>query len=72
MFIACVIHFKGNWDDDLPLIEFAYNNIYHSIIGMTTFDDLYGRRRRSHIVWIEMGEVCLVGPELVHKDMEKV
>ena len=26
---ACVIYFRGNLDDDLPLIEFAYNNKYH-------------------------------------------
>ena len=29
---ACVIDFKGNWDDHLPLIEFSYNNNYHSSI----------------------------------------
>ncbi|WMV32426.1 hypothetical protein MTR67_025811 [Solanum verrucosum] len=33
MLRACVIDFKGNWDDPLPLIEFAYNNNYHSSIG---------------------------------------
>ncbi|WMV59104.1 hypothetical protein MTR67_052489 [Solanum verrucosum] len=31
---ACVIDFKGIWDDHLPLIEFAYNNSYHSSIQM--------------------------------------
>ena len=25
---ACVIDFKGSWDDHLPLIEFSYNNNY--------------------------------------------
>ncbi|WMV50499.1 hypothetical protein MTR67_043884, partial [Solanum verrucosum] len=45
-----VIDFKGNWDDHLPLIEFAYNNSYHSSIGMATFEALYGRRCRSPIV----------------------
>jgi len=29
IFRACVIDFKDNWDDHLPLIEFAYNNSYH-------------------------------------------
>ena len=32
MLIACVINFNGSWDDHLPLIEFAYNNSYHSSI----------------------------------------
>ncbi|XP_069144557.1 uncharacterized protein [Solanum lycopersicum] len=34
MLRACVIYFRGNWDDHLPLIEFSYNNSYHSSIGM--------------------------------------
>ena len=29
---ACLIDFKSIWDDHFSLIEFAYNNIYHSII----------------------------------------
>ena len=32
MLRACVIDFKGNWDDHLSLIEFVYNNSYHSSI----------------------------------------
>ncbi|KAL0458152.1 UNVERIFIED_CONTAM: Transposon Ty3-I Gag-Pol polyprotein [Sesamum latifolium] len=37
MIRACVIEFRGNWDDHLPLIEFAYNNSFHSI-GMTPYE----------------------------------
>ncbi|WMV57916.1 hypothetical protein MTR67_051301 [Solanum verrucosum] len=68
---ACVIDFKGNWDDHLLLIEFAYNNSYHSSIGMAPFETLYGRRCRSPIGWFEVGEVSLIGTELVHEAMEK-
>ena len=32
MLRACIIDFKGSWDDHLPLIEFSYNNSYHSSI----------------------------------------
>ena len=39
----CVIDFKGSWDDHLPLIEFAYNNIYHSNFHMDPYETLYGR-----------------------------
>jgi len=49
MLRACVIDFKGNWDDHLPLIEFSYNNSYHSSIAMAPFEALYGRRCRSPI-----------------------
>ncbi|KAL8124244.1 hypothetical protein AgCh_012039 [Apium graveolens] len=34
MLRVCAIDFKGNWNDHLPLIEFAYNNSYHASIGM--------------------------------------
>ncbi|WMV46562.1 hypothetical protein MTR67_039947 [Solanum verrucosum] len=56
MLRACVIDFKGNWDDHLPLIEFAYNNSYHSSIGMALFEALYGRRCRSPIRWFEVAQ----------------
>ncbi|KAH0738661.1 hypothetical protein KY290_037366 [Solanum tuberosum] len=72
MLRACVIDFKGNWDDHLPLIEFAYNNSYHSSIQMAPYEALYGRRCRSPIGWFEVGEARLIGPDLVHQAMEKV
>ena len=43
MLRACVIDFKGRWDDHLPLIEFAYNNSYHSSIQMAPCEALYVR-----------------------------
>ncbi|WMV09661.1 hypothetical protein MTR67_003046, partial [Solanum verrucosum] len=45
----CVIDFKCNWDDHLPLIEFAYNNSYQSIIQMAPYEALYERGYRSPI-----------------------
>ena len=52
MLRACVIDFKGNWDDYLPLIEFAYNNSFHSSIGMASFEALYGRRCWSPVLLV--------------------
>ena len=72
MLRACVLDFKGNWDDHLPLIEFAYNNSYHSSIKMAPYEALYGRKCRSPIGWFEVGETILFGPDLVHQAMEKV
>ncbi|XP_069144351.1 uncharacterized protein [Solanum lycopersicum] len=54
MLKACEIDFKGSWDEHLPLIEFSYNNSYHSNIGMTPFEALYGRRCRSPVGWFEV------------------
>ena len=69
---ACVLDFKGNWDDHMPLIEFAYNNSYHSSIGMAPFEALYGRRCGSPIDWFEVGETQILGPDLVDQAVEKV
>ncbi|WMV32627.1 hypothetical protein MTR67_026012 [Solanum verrucosum] len=62
----------GNWDDHMPLLEFAYNNSYHSSIDMAPFKALYGRRCRSPIGWFEVGETQILGPDLVHQAIEKV
>lgn len=40
MLRACVIDFKGNWNDHQPLIEFAYSNSYHSSILMALYEAL--------------------------------
>ena len=53
---ACVIDFKGSWVENLPLIEFAYNNSFHSSIRIAPFKALYGRRCRSPIGWYEVVE----------------
>ncbi|RHN51999.1 putative nucleotidyltransferase, Ribonuclease H [Medicago truncatula] len=44
---VCVLEQGGAWDSHLPLIEFTYNNSYHSSIGMAPFEALYGRRCRT-------------------------
>ncbi|KAL0434120.1 UNVERIFIED_CONTAM: Retrovirus-related Pol polyprotein from transposon [Sesamum latifolium] len=67
MMRACVIEFRGNWDDHLPLIEFAYNNSFHSSIGMAPYEALYGRKCRSPICWDIEGLRQLEGPELVQE-----
>ena len=72
MLRACIIDFKGNWDDHLPLIELSYNNIYHSSICMEPFETLYGRICRSPIGWFEIGESSLLCPEIVYEALEKV
>ncbi|KAJ8749740.1 hypothetical protein K2173_012291 [Erythroxylum novogranatense] len=72
MLRACVLDFKGAWDEHLPLVEFAYNNSYHSSIQMAPYEALYGRRCRTPICWDEEGERKLVGPELIQMTMDKI
>nr|GEW26719.1 putative reverse transcriptase domain-containing protein [Tanacetum cinerariifolium] len=59
-------------DVHLPLAEFSYNNSYHSSIRCTPFEALYGRKCRSPILWVKIGESSLIGPELVHETTDKV
>ncbi|KAH0679067.1 hypothetical protein KY284_020152 [Solanum tuberosum] len=72
MLRACVIDFKGNWDNQLPLIEFACNNSYHFSSQMAPYEPLYGRRYRLPIGWFEVCEAGLIGPDLVHQAMKKL
>ncbi|XP_070020173.1 uncharacterized protein [Nicotiana sylvestris] len=72
MLRAYVLDFKGNWEDHLPLIEFAHNNSYHSSIKMVPYEALYVRRCRSLVGWFEVGEAKLYGPDLIHQAIEKV
>ncbi|KAL0278067.1 UNVERIFIED_CONTAM: Transposon Tf2-11 polyprotein [Sesamum radiatum] len=72
MMRACTMEFKGNWDDHLPLMEFAYNNSFHSSIGMAPYEALYGRRCRSPVCWDIEGLRQVEGPELVQETVEKI
>ena len=67
---GCVLDFPGSWDKYIPLMEFAYNNIYLSSIGMTPYEALYGRRCRTPMCWTELDEHKIISPDLV-KDTEK-
>ena len=49
MLCACVLDLKGSWEENLPLVEFAYNNNYHASIQMAPYEALYGRPCRSPI-----------------------
>nr|GEX40278.1 reverse transcriptase domain-containing protein [Tanacetum cinerariifolium] len=71
-FSACVLDFKGSWDVRIPLVEFSYNNSYHSSVICAPFEALYGRKCCSPIMWAEVGEGQLIGPELVQETTEKI
>ncbi|GKV13463.1 hypothetical protein SLEP1_g24465 [Rubroshorea leprosula] len=72
MLRACVLDWKGSWDQHLSTVEFAYNNSYQSSIRMAPFEALYGRRCRSPVYWTEVGERSILGPELVQQSSEIV
>ncbi|GJW44508.1 putative reverse transcriptase domain-containing protein [Tanacetum coccineum] len=45
---------------------------YHSSVRCAPFEALYGRKYRSLIMWAEVGEGQLIGPELVQETSEKI
>ncbi|GJT39020.1 putative reverse transcriptase domain-containing protein [Tanacetum coccineum] len=72
MLRACVLDFGKNWDRHLPLVEFSYNNSYHTSIKAAPFEALYGRKCRSPVCWAEVGDAQLTGPTLIHETTEKI
>ena len=42
---------QTQWEKYLPLVEFAYNNSFHSSIGMPPYEALYGRPCRTSLIW---------------------
>lgn len=82
MLRACVIDFGKAWDTHLPLVEFSYNNSYHTSIKATPFEALYNRKCRSPLCWAEVGDTqlakgrvpnsTLTGPEIIREMTEKI
>ncbi|GJR86188.1 putative reverse transcriptase domain-containing protein [Tanacetum coccineum] len=54
MMRACVIDFGKGWDRHLPLVEFSYNNSYHTSIKAAQLEALYGQKCRSPVCWAEV------------------
>ncbi|GKF17254.1 putative reverse transcriptase domain-containing protein, partial [Tanacetum coccineum] len=72
MLRACILEFGGSWDVHLPLVEFSYNNTYHSSVRCAPFEALYSRKCCSPILWVEVREGQLIGPELVQETTKKI
>ena len=70
MFRACVIDFEGCWDDHITLIEFSYNNSYHSSISMAHLE-----LSMVEVVDLRLFEVCessLLGRDIIFEAIEMV
>ncbi|GKE73275.1 putative reverse transcriptase domain-containing protein [Tanacetum coccineum] len=72
MLRACVINFGKGSDRHLPLVEFSYNNSYHTSIKAAPFEVLYSQKCRSPICWVEVGDSQLTGLEIIHETTEKI
>ncbi|GJT68625.1 putative reverse transcriptase domain-containing protein [Tanacetum coccineum] len=72
MLRACVLDFGKNWDRHLPLVEFSYNNSYHTSIKAAPFEALYGRKCRSPVCWAEVRDAQLTSPAIIHETIKKI
>nr|GEU35876.1 putative reverse transcriptase domain-containing protein [Tanacetum cinerariifolium] len=66
------MNFENSWDRHLLLVEFSYNNSYHTSIKAAPFEALYGQKCRSPICWVEVGDAQLTGPEIIHETTKKI
>ena len=69
---ACALDYRSSWDDNFPYIVFSYNNTYQASLKMAPFEALYGRRCRTPLLWDEVGDRQLFGPDLIKEYEEKV
>ena len=72
MLRAFALDYGSSWDDNLPYTEFSYNNSYQTSLKMAPFEALYERRCRTPLLWDEVGDRQLFGPDLIKESEEKV
>jgi hypothetical protein len=59
-------------EDYLHLVEFAYNNGYHTSLKMSPFKALYGRKCNRRVSWDNPADRTVVGPNLLWEMEEQV
>jgi hypothetical protein len=57
------------WEDYLHLVEFAYNNGYHTSLKMSPFEELYGKKCNTPVSWDNLADRAVIGLDLL-KEME--
>eukprot|EP00253_Pinus_taeda_P011330 PITA_11330 len=69
MLRAYVMLKPGQWEEYLHLVEFSYNNGYHTSTQLSPFEVLYGRKCHTPSSWGGPEDKLSLGPEML-KDME--
>ena len=64
--------FPEKWDECLSLAEFSYNNSYQESIRMAPFEALYGKKCRTPLNWVEVGDRCYFVPYFIKDTREQV
>eukprot|EP00253_Pinus_taeda_P005547 PITA_05547 len=71
MLRAYVMQQPTRWEDYLHLVEFAYNNGYHTSTQMSPFEVMYGRKCRTPTSWGGPEDKLSLGPDML-KEMEEM
>eukprot|EP00253_Pinus_taeda_P009514 PITA_09514 len=71
MLRAYVMQQLTKWEEYFHLVEFAYNNSYHTSLQMSPFEVLYGRKCRTPSSWGGPEEKLMLGVEML-KEMEEM
>lgn len=64
-----VMHRPSKWEYYIHLVEFAYNNSYHTSLKMSLFEVLYGRKCRKPSIWGGPKDRLMLGLDML-KQME--
>lgn len=54
------------------MVEFAYNNSYHSSLGVAPYEELYGKPYRTPLSWDYLKDQVTIGPDLLREMEEKI
>eukprot|EP00253_Pinus_taeda_P010289 PITA_10289 len=66
-----VMQQTSKWEDYLHLVEFSYNNGYHTSLQMSPFEVLYGWKCCTPSSWGGPEDKLMLGPEML-KEMEEL
>jgi hypothetical protein len=72
MLRACVLSYGKDWEDSLSYAEFSYNNSYQTSLRMSPYEALYGRKCHTPLMWSEVGDRVIEGPDFIAAAEDKV
>lgn len=72
MLRSCALTYETKWEDSLPCMEFSYNNSYQTILKMSPFEGLYGRKCRNPLNRSLIGDSHIFGIDLMLEAKKQV
>ena len=72
MLRACVLDHKGNWDEQLPLVEFSTTTVIRRVYKWLHMRHCMGGHVNYGYDWTEVEDGSITGPDLIRDTSEKV